>query len=59
MQSAPLGRSLHDLVILSLAGFPSSGEQLLRKHWDQIDLEHATAGLPSEGKRSCWVSADK
>lgn len=57
MQSAPIGRSLHDLVILSLAGFPSSGDQLLRKYWDQIDLEHVTAGLPIEGKHNFWVSA--
>ena len=57
MQSAQFGRSLHDLVILSLAGFPSSGDQLLRNYWDQIGLEHINAGLPIEGRHSCWVSA--
>ena len=52
IQSAPFGRSLHDLVILSLAGFPSSGDLLLRNYWDQVDLENVTAGLPIEGQHS-------
>lgn len=50
MQSALLGRSLHDLVILILAGFPSSGDLLLHKFWEQIELENITPGLPTEGK---------
>ena len=50
MKSATqLGRSLHDLVILSLAGFPSSGRLLLSKYWDQIGLESIYPGLPTEG----------
>lgn len=44
-----LGRSLHDLVILSLAGFPKSGCLLLRDYWDQISLETISSDLPIEG----------
>ena len=55
MQSGPFGRSLHDLVILSLAGFPTSGDLLLRKYWDHISLENMTAGLPKEGEHSYSV----
>ncbi|KAL3155022.1 hypothetical protein ABBQ38_011545 [Trebouxia sp. C0009 RCD-2024] len=46
-----LGRSLHDLVILSLAGFPKSGCLLLRDYWDQISLETISSDLPIEGQQ--------
>ncbi|KAL3144553.1 hypothetical protein ABBQ32_004283 [Trebouxia sp. C0010 RCD-2024] len=51
VSATQLGRSLHDLVILSLAGFPKSGCLLLREYWDLIGLEAISSGLPIEGRQ--------
>ena len=44
-----LGRALHDLVVLSLAGFPASAHTLLQDFWSQVDYVPQGLRLPAEG----------
>ncbi len=43
------GRALHDLVVLSLAGFPDSAHTLLQDFWSQVDYVPQGLRLPAEG----------
>ncbi len=49
MKEDVLGRALHDLVILSLAGFPDSAHTLLQDFWSQVDYVPQGLKLPAEG----------
>ncbi|KAL0049587.1 hypothetical protein WJX82_005469 [Trebouxia sp. C0006] len=46
-----LGRALHDLVVLSLAGFPASAHTLLQDFWSQVDYVPQGLRLPAEGQQ--------
>ena len=49
MKEEDLGRALHDLVVLSLAGFPDSAHSLLQDFWSQVDYVPQGLRLPAEG----------
>ena len=49
LQADVLGRALHDLVVLKLAGWPAADPSLLRQYWIQLDSEGEEAGLPKQG----------
>lgn len=49
IQEAVFGRALHDLVVLSLAGFPESAHTLLQNFWSQIDYVPQRLKVPAEG----------
>ena len=49
LQADALGRALHDLVVLKLAGWPAADSSLLRQYWVQLDCEGEEAGLPKQG----------
>ncbi|KAL0018050.1 hypothetical protein WJX77_001234 [Trebouxia sp. C0004] len=44
-------RALHDLVVLSLAGFPDSAHNLLQDFWSQVDYVSQGLRLPLEGQQ--------
>ncbi|KAL0042697.1 hypothetical protein WJX79_008101 [Trebouxia sp. C0005] len=48
---AVFGRALHDLVVLSLAGFPESAHTLLQNFWSQIDYVPQRLKVPAEGRQ--------
>lgn len=49
MKEEVVGRALHDLVVLSLAGFPDSTHTLLQDFWSQVDYVSQGLRLPAEG----------
>ena len=48
-QAGILGKALHDLVVLRLAGWPKEDASLLRHYWAQLAAEGEESGLPATG----------
>ena len=48
-QTAQLWRSLHDLALLHLSGFPEGSKVGLDQLWKNVQRERADSALPPEG----------